>query len=201
MQFPEFAEELVTLASHDLDVRARLAESGELFDGYNAEMRDVHRRNGDRLTEITDELQSWPGISAVGDEGAQAAFLIAQHDISRPDLMRHNFALLTEAVAVGDADPVGLARMCDRIRVFEGRPQLYGTQLGWNDDGVYGVWPPVEDPDEVDVRRAGVGLPPLADHLARADSAAVSHDRRGAEELAQYRLDEAAFARSVGWRS
>jgi len=199
--YPHFVRELVNMASHDLDVRARLAENGELFDGYNAEMREVHRRNGDRLAQIIDELGSWPGRTAVGDAGAQAAFLIAQHDIARPDLMMRNCALLTEAVSKGDADPVGLAHMSDRIRVFEGQHQLYGTQLGWNDDGVFDVWPPVEDPDEVDVRRAGVGLPPLADHLARADFSAVSHDRRGAEDLAQYRRDEAAFARSVGWRT
>jgi len=47
--YPHFVRELVNMASHDLDVRARLAENGELFDGYNAEMREVHRRNGDRL--------------------------------------------------------------------------------------------------------------------------------------------------------
>jgi len=44
-----------------IEVRARLAQTGGLFDGYNAEMRRVHRRNSDRLAQITDELQSWLG--------------------------------------------------------------------------------------------------------------------------------------------
>ena len=44
-----------------------------------------------------------------------------------------------------------------RIRVNEGRAQIYGTQFGR----------PLEDETNVDARRAEVGLERLADYLAR----------------------------------
>ena len=48
----------------------------------------------------------------------------------------------------------------------EDRPQLYATQGRCVDTG---VWEPREviDEDEVDARRAEMGLEPLADYIAR----------------------------------
>lgn len=61
------------MANEDRAVRARLAATGELFDGYHPEMRAVHPRNGDRLAQITTELAGWPGFTVVGRDGAGAA--------------------------------------------------------------------------------------------------------------------------------
>ena len=71
--------------------------------------------------------------------------MIAQYDIAAPALMRQNLELLRRAVAGADAEPTGPAYLQDRIRAFEGRPQYYGTQLGWDRAGAFGVWPAVED--------------------------------------------------------
>ena len=80
----DLAEELDRLAAEDLAVRQRLVEAGELYGHYNSEMREVHRRNGDRLTAILDEVGTWPGHRLVGADGSKAALLIAQHDESAP---------------------------------------------------------------------------------------------------------------------
>jgi uncharacterized protein DUF6624 len=198
---PDIARELLTMASEDGTVRARLAAAGKLSAGYHQEMRAVHRRNGDRLAQITAELGAWPGFAAVGREGSGAAFVIAQHDIAAPALMRRNRMLLERAVADGDAESMGLAYMEDRIRAFEGRLQRYGTQLGWDDTGTFGIWPAVEDVGTVDERRAYVGLSPLQEHLSRAIQGMPESDRtRSAEELDRYRREADAFARAAGWR-
>jgi len=189
------------MAGEDRTVRARLAATGELFDGYHPQMRAVHRRNGDGLAQITAELVGWPGFAAVGRDGSGAAFTIAQHDIAAPALMRQNLELLRRAVAEGDAESTGLAYLEDRIRAFEGRVQCYGTQLGWDDAGTFRVWPAVEDASTVDERRAQLGLPPLQEHLSRAVEGMPIRERtRSAEDLERHRREAEAFARSVGWQ-
>lgn len=201
MRRPDIAGQLLAMAGEDRTVRARLAATGELFDGYHPQMRAVHRRNGDGLAQITAELAGWPGLAAVGPDGSGAAFMIAQHDIAAPALMRQNLELLRRAVAEGDAEPTGLAYLEDRIRGFEGRLQCYGTQLGWDDAGTFGVWPAVEDFSTVDERRAKLGLSPLQDHLARAVEGMPTRERsRSLADVERHRREAEAFARSVGWQ-
>ncbi len=198
MERPDLAAELERLAEDDLTLRQQLLDRGELVGGYHPEMRAVHRANGDRLTEILDELGAWPGHHLVGEAGAEAAFLIAQHDIANPHLLRRSSRLLADAVGRGDAVAGRLAMMEDRIRYFEGRPQLFGTHLGWDTEGDFGPWPPIEDADRVEERRASVGLPPLADALAAAGAGRplirpideILDDHRRADD----------FARASGWR-
>lgn len=201
MRRPDIADQLVAMVGEDRTVRARLASTGELFDGYHPQMRAVHRRNGDRLAQITAELGGWPGFAAVGRDGSDAAFMIAQHDIAAPALMRQNLELLRQAVFEGDAEPIGVAYLEDRIRAFEGRLQRYGTQLGWDEAGTFGVWPAVEDADTVDERRTQLGLSPLQEHLSRAVEGMPVYERtRSVDDLERYRREGEAFARSVGWR-
>ncbi len=198
MERPDVAAELERLAAEDLALRERLIERGELFGGYNAEMRVVHRRNGDRLTAILDEFGVWPGRQLVGEAGSQAALLIAQHDIANPPLMRRSLELYERAVEACDAEANGLAYLEDRIRAFEGRLQRFGTQIGWNTKGEFGPWPPVEEPERVDEQRAKVGLGPLGETIRE----------RAAERLAQRPVDEVRnehqkgedFAIESGWR-
>src|SRR5688572_19029817 len=94
---------LIDAIARDYEVRARLAQSGALFDGYNPEMEAVHLENARVLEEAIAEI-GWPGRGKVGDEGAAAAFAILQHAISRPDLQRRGLALILDAIPLGDAN-------------------------------------------------------------------------------------------------
>lgn len=195
------ARELVELADRDHAVRSELVAAGTLHGGYHPEMKAVHRRNGDRLSQVLDDLGQWPGVSMIGAEGAHAAWLIAMHDIANPPLMRRSLTLISDALTDGDADALQHACLLDRIRAFEGKPQLYGTQLGWNDDGTFGIWPAVDDIDATDARRNAIGLTTMAEHQAAARSDASRHtEPMTNDELAEFRDRERAFLESSGWR-
>ncbi len=198
MERPDVADELERLAAEDLTVRQRLADTGELFGNYHPEMQAIHRRNGDRLQTILDEVGAWPGNQLVDDGGSEAALLIAQHDIANPRLMRRCLDLYTAAVEQGDAEPSGVAFLEDRIRAFEGRLQRYGTQVGWDDNGDFGPWPAVEEPDRVDERRAALGLAPLADAIRAAGT--ERPPRRAVDTVLRERRQIDDFARETGWR-
>jgi hypothetical protein len=191
-------EELLAMAGEDGAMRERLVEDGSLFDGYNPLMAIVHRRNGDRLSEIV-EAHGWPGRSLVGDDGADAAWLVLKHAIGDPGLQRRCLPLLELAAAGGEIPPWHFATLLDGIRFYEGRPQVYGSMFDWDDNGELAPLP-IEQAEQVDQRRALVGLPPLAEQIQSVRMAAGAEgDRRPADPAAPRReADE--WARSVGWR-
>ena len=183
--------ELLRLENDDDRVRARLAADGSLFRGYHPEMEAVHRANAQRLRAII-AVHGWPGAALVGIDGASAAWRILQHAIGEPALLRACLPLLE---ACNDVDPGQVAMLVDRIRVFEGRPQLYGTQFDWSDDGPWmAPMGEVEDPAAVDERRKAVGLPPIEWRRPPPPDQAPPAD------LAARRAEMIAWAKRVGWR-
>ena len=120
---------------------------------------------GDLLT-----TRGWPGRTLAGEDGAQAAWLLAQHADGAPALQRAFLDAVRSAVGQGEASPAHLAYLEDRVRVHAGQPQLYGTQFTVT-SGTFGPYP-IEDPQRLDERRAAAGLEPFAAYEARmrADS-------------------------------
>jgi len=184
--------ELIEMDEHDQAVRVELAAEGSLFDGYHPKMAAVHDSNAARLRVIIGK-HGWPTERLVGIDGAKAAHRIAQHSINHPEFMRGCRELLEEASAKGEVPRWQFAYIDDRIRVYEGLPQRYGTQ--WR-GGPYGLEPySIENPSQVDERRAALGLPPLAERRA---SAQVKRPW-DSEAARRYEEQELAWRRSVGW--
>lgn len=116
----------------------------------------------DRLREIIAEY-GWPTFRLVGTDGATAAWVIAQHADHDPAFQRYALRLMRAAARQGQADPVELAYLTDRVAVNTGRLQVYGTQVTCVDGAV--APRPLIDPEHVDERRAAVGLGPLQEYL------------------------------------
>lgn len=195
----DWAALLIAAAQRDAATRARLARTGALFDGYHPEMEAVHLENA-ALLEQTIEAIGWPGRSKVGDEGASAAFMILQHAISKPELQRRGLGLILEAIPDGQANALDAAYLSDRIAVFEGREQTFGTQFDWDADGLLSP-APIRDPAGVDERRASVGLPSMAETIAQIRAGAAAERETAPADLQQRRADFEAWARRVGWRA
>ncbi|MFQ5741854.1 MAG: DUF6624 domain-containing protein, partial [Acidobacteriota bacterium] len=161
---PRLRAELLAMAEEDAQIRSKLLADGSLFKGdYDPHMEQAHRRHAERLEMILAH-HGWPGRSLVGSDGAEAAWLILQHAIAIPELQRSALPLLRRAVAEREAEPLHVAYLEDRIAFFEGRPQRYGTHFDWDAGGELSPHP-IADADQVDVRRAEVGLPPLAEQI------------------------------------
>ena len=193
---PTLRAELLAMAEEDQRVRAELAADGSLFDGYHPRMAEVHRRNAARLTAILDR-HGWPSPSLVGEDGAAAAWLMLQHAIGDPHLMRRGLALLSR-LAPGGVEPARLAMLEDRARAFEGRPQRYGTQYDWDENGLLGPLP-IEDPEGVDELRRSVGLGPLEENTRRIREQTSRSGERQPPDWAERQWRKRAWERSVGW--
>jgi hypothetical protein len=109
-------------------------------------------------------IHSWFSIGKFGTDADDNAWLLAQHADQDREFQRRVLAILEPLVAQGETNPQHYAYLFDRLAVSLGqpdalKPQRYGTQgrcVG------KGKWEPfeVEDPANLDKRRASVGLPP-----------------------------------------
>ena len=192
----ELAAELLALKQRDDEMRSRLVRERRLYEGYAEEMQQVHRENAQRLNEFV-EQHGWPGISLVGLEGCRAAWLVAQHAICTPELQRKFHALIGAAAAKGEVPKPQLAYLTDRIRFNEGKPQLYGTVLDWNEQGELSCV--VEDAANLDARRAEMGLPPSERDWERCRKETEAEGGRAPRDMTKRRREQLEWAKSVGW--
>ncbi|HEV2905380.1 MAG TPA: DUF6624 domain-containing protein [Pyrinomonadaceae bacterium] len=190
--------ELLVMDSEDQRVREELARDGSLFDGYHPRMEEVHRRNGERLKQIIQE-HGWPGQSLVGEDGAFAAWRLLQHCIGDPPFLRAMLPVLWDAGRRGDIPLWHAAYLEDRIRMYEGRPQLYGSQF-WTDET--GELQPYEIglPEDLDRRRGEVGLEPFAERLATMRKVSADESKHAPKDYQEFMEKYEAWLKKTGWR-
>ncbi|MEU1375935.1 DUF6624 domain-containing protein [Streptomyces triculaminicus] len=159
----ELRRELLRRRDIDQEVRTNLPETvtEETAERWAAMDND----NTQWLWQVIDRV-GWPGRSLVGDEAADAAWLLAQHADRQPHLQEAWADLLAEAVTQGEAPPRHLAFLEDRISVRATRDQWFGTQHRKSPTGQWEPFP-VREPDGVDQRRAENGLEPLSENTKR----------------------------------
>ena len=105
----------------------------------------------------------WLGADIIGEEGNQTLFLVIQHS----DIVTQEkyLPMMREAVKNGKAKGSELALLEDRVALRHGKRQIYGSQIGRDEITKQYYVSPLEDPDNVDKRRAAVGLEPLANYV------------------------------------
>jgi hypothetical protein len=177
---PELRMELLSRVKTDQDARnafiAWMKEHGEggnvNLEKLTPELKAEHEKlvsvlkkadqeNTERLAQIV-EKHGWPTNSLVGNDGANAAWLLVQHADADTKFQRKCLDLMTELPKT-EVSQTNLAYLTDRVLLAEGKKQVYGTQF--TSSG--GKWEPrpLEDPDNVDKRRAEVGMKPLAEYV------------------------------------
>ena len=112
------------------------------------------------LIELLDQY-GWPTASEVTEYAAAGAALIINH--SNYELRVKYFPLLEEAFQKGEAQPLRYAKMRDRLLVEEGKNQLYGTQIKF--ENLVKMPYPISSPEFVDKRRTKIGLGSLKPYL------------------------------------
>ena len=183
---------LLDMEARDQALRAELTAAGELNERYHPRLEELQRANASRLRQII-AVFGWPGVALVGETGARAAWRIALHSIAEPAFMRQCRDLIDAASQRSDAPRWQFAIIDDRIRVYEGKPQRYGTQLRVGENGL--VPHPLENEARINSMRMQAGLPPLAQTLAKART----QPQLTAAEQLKHDAAELEFRRLVGW--
>ena len=117
-----------------------------------------------KVSKILDE-QGWLGRDVIGGQGNQTLFLVIQH--SDLETQEKYLPMMREAVKKNNANPSSLALLEDRVALRKGERQIYGSQIGRDQETGEHYVLPLDDPMHVDERRAAVGLSPLQDYVSR----------------------------------
>jgi hypothetical protein len=143
------------------DQAARGIVNGKQTSAMTKEMMQKLSETDTRLTlelkQIIEE-KGWPTIALVGIDASNAAMLILTHT---PDhaWQRQILPQLQTLADTGKIDPSPLAMVVDKELVAEGKLQRYGSQFKYT-NGEIAMYA-VEDPGNLDQRRAKALLPPM----------------------------------------
>lgn len=115
-----------------------------------------------KIKKILDE-RGWLGAEVVGGKGNRTLFLVIQH--SDLETQEKYLPMMREAVKNGKAQGSSLALLEDRVALGQGKRQIYGSQIGRDEETGEHYVLSLVDPENVDERRKEVGLPPIATYL------------------------------------
>lgn len=161
--------ELLAILEEDQKYRIQMNETQKKFGPDSKEMQDLWKITTQidsvnllKVKKILDE-KGWVGRDKVGAQANSALFLVIQH--ADLETQKRYLPMMKDAVTKGNASPGSLALLIDRIEIREGRKQVYGSQIGTHPNNKTMYVLPLTDPDNVDKRRAGVGLGPISDYI------------------------------------
>jgi hypothetical protein len=109
------------------------------------------------------DKDGWLGADIIGGQGNSTLFLVIQH--SDQATQEKYLPMMREAVKNGKAERSSLALLEDRVALGQGKMQIYGSQIGRDNQTQLYYVSPLADPDNVDKRRAQVGLEPLTEYV------------------------------------
>jgi hypothetical protein len=162
---------LDSIYSDDQKYRLQIESIEKKYGLDSKEMKDhwktIHEKDSMNLIKVTAILAKygWLGSDVVGSQGNSTLFLVIQHaDIATQEKY---LPMMREAVKNGKAQGSSLALLEDRVALRQGKKQIYGSQIGRDPVTKNYYVSPLEDPENVDKRRASVGLQPLADYVSR----------------------------------
>ncbi|OXB04677.1 DUF6624 domain-containing protein [Flavobacterium pectinovorum] len=197
MDYKSIAKKIIDLKNADLVLRDKLVKSGQLSEGYNEEMKELHNINAKTLNDIIDTI-GYPTIDKVGKEANEATWLVIQHSIGQPVFMKKCAELLESAVSENKADPKYLAYLTDRIAVFEDKPQLYGTQFDWDE---YGNLSPnlFDHVTKVNERRKAIGLNTLEEQTEIIRKQVKNENQSPPTDFEKRKKEIEEWKKTVGW--
>jgi len=161
---------LDSIYTEDQSYRHQIDEVEEKF-GRDSEEMKAHWKlinekdsiNLIKIEKILDE-KGWLGANIIGEQGNSTLFLVIQHSDIETQLKY--LPMMREAVKEGNARGSSLALLEDRVALRQGERQIYGSQIGRDQEtGEYFVLPLI-DPENVDKRRAEVGLGTISEYVA-----------------------------------
>ena len=159
---------LDTVSQQDQDGRLKIMDTikkyGNNSDPVNNLWKTINTLDSIDVIKVTSILDKygWLGPLEIGEQGNTTLFLVIQH--APLQIQKKYLPLMQSAVKNKNANLSDLALLEDRVNLAEGKKQMYGSQV--RTDSLGNTWvAPIEDPDNVDNRRAKAGLQPMSDYV------------------------------------
>ncbi|MFI4898585.1 MAG: DUF6624 domain-containing protein, partial [Phycisphaerales bacterium JB059] len=128
LSWDDVAQELIDMRDPELARYRRAAPESQRDPAVHAHIQRIDEAHVSRLKEIV-EAHGWPTFERVGAHAASAAVLTAQYAGHDPDFLEQAIELMTPLARTGEVSPPYVALLTDRLRVYRGQEQLFGTQV------------------------------------------------------------------------
>ena len=158
---PQLREELLAMEKVDQDERRKCnAGDADFQMKCFAEIaKTIDTPNTERLEKIF-ETHGFPDSKMVGPDGLNAFMILLQHTIG--DALRVKAVEpITKAFKRKEITPQDYANFTDRLRLHQGKGQLYGSGFEFKDGKM--VLSRTEDLKNLEKRRRKIGLPPMSE--------------------------------------
>ncbi len=150
---------LSEIAADDQTYRVIAIEKAEKLGHEHQEVKDLWKiiRVKDSINSVKVKLIldkfGWVGKEVVGKTASKALWLTIQH--AELEMMLKYFSMVQQAVKDGNVSKQELAMLTDRMLLYQGKRQIYGSQIGRDDstNPPTHYVKPLEDPMNVDKRR------------------------------------------------
>lgn len=161
--------EIVRLADASTSATQRLIAAQSQLPADSKELRELEETaqrqqaaDAAHITAILDQ-RGWVGRAQVGRRGTNGIMaLLLGADIAT---LQRYLPMVRTAMAERQTDEAYYAIMEDRVALAEGRRQIYGTQFWWDPKTNASYVAPLEKPEQVDERRATLGLGSMAENV------------------------------------
>lgn len=161
MKIKNFKQEILEMAEQDQSLRNRYFQTFNEEDFSNIKKAD--KKNRKRFKEIFEKVGY---ISSKQEKDLHlAAFLIVQH------MPKEEYSFMKKYLSFMKDDlehinPLNYAQLVDRVRIYEGKKQMYGTQfeLVNKEENIYKL-KEIYDFKNIDKRREEIGLKPLSTYI------------------------------------
>lgn len=136
---------------------------------YTEEEQAIIKRVNARLIQNEEivsnilDTYGWLGPKEVGQHASNALFLVIQH--SQLETQVKYLPLLQKAVIDKKADIMEVAMLEDKMAIYQGKKQKYGTQLPPHPITGKRMFWPIEDLEKIDELRKQIGFPPMSESL------------------------------------
>jgi len=181
-ELTQMSKDLEEAYQADQEIRKELmpviAEYQQTGDGVfkllllSKKQKRIDKNNQELLDEWMEKC-GWP--DGLSDEAHKAVFMILQH--GELEDMKLHIDELESKVQKGFLLPDDHATMSDRIAMYEGRAQKFGTQTFQTSNAgnnINTVWPVINQ-DSLNTWRADVGLPTMEEYFS------IARDSMGVE--------------------
>ncbi len=160
-------QELATIYESDqkprYDIDSVVRVYGRSSQQWQQHWQKISKTDSINLASVERIIQQYgyPGQSVVGLKLGNTVWLVIQH--SPLAVQEKYLPLIQKAADNGEMEKSNLALLVDRIRMYKGKKQLYGTQISISSTGKK-YFHPIEDKANVNKRREKVGLGPIEEY-------------------------------------
>lgn len=148
-------------------IRSTEEQYGRESKEMDALWQDILKRDSINLIKVNKILEEkgWPDKKLIGERGTSTLFLVIQH--ADQNTQEKYMPLIQKAMEEGNLPKRQYAMFYDRLLLRQGKRQIYGTQLAMSKESKDPYVLPLEDPQNVDSRRAQMGLNSMQENLNR----------------------------------